>query len=147
MPGSRLATESVDRDEMEELRKINSIDKVDLQNEQQFHLLFKTFQYNFETINIYLNLCIFPTETRQYPHKIVANAFNLAESRGHTVGFSGTKDNSLLLPPEVQQKTLPHLMGTDARMIACVAKAANETYHAGPSCSNWIDTLDAILDC
>ena len=130
----KLATESVDREEMERLQKIDTIEKVDLQNEEQFNLLFKTFRFNLETINVYLNSCIFPVETRQYPHKIVANAFHLAESRGHTVGFSGTKDNSLLLPPEVEQKTLKHLLGTDAKMIACVAKDANQTYHAGPSC-------------
>ncbi|CAD7937705.1 unnamed protein product, partial [Amoebophrya sp. A25] len=60
-----------------------------------------------ETINLFLHACVLPHETRQFPHKIVANAFNLAESTGHTVGFSGTKDNSLVLPPAVRQHTLP----------------------------------------
>lgn len=96
-----------------------------------------------------------PVETRQYPYKIVANAFNLAESTHYTVGFSGTKDNSIVLPPEVEQYTLDHLKGTDGKMLACVAKECNSRYHCGGSklknyeslsLGGWKGTLEAIFE-
>jgi hypothetical protein len=135
----------------EDRRTIDTAEKLDLDNEAQFHLLCRSYRTNFEVINFFLNVCVLPVETRQYPHKIVANAYNLAESFGHKVGFSGTKDN--LLPPEVQQHTLEHLQGTDGKMMACVMR--NPTYHCaavgrrevgekGP-CSGWKSIVDNAL--
>ena len=108
-------------------RKIDSVDKLDLQNEEQFEFRYQVFRYNFEAINFFLRSSVLPVETKQYLHKTVANASNLIESTGDTVGFSDTKDNSLVLPPAVQQHLLPHLCGTDDQLIACVKK--NNAYH------------------
>jgi len=55
-------------------------------------------------IEFWLNNCVFPTETMQFPQSLVKNAFDLANNQARQlIGFSGTKDNYLLLPDQVKQ--------------------------------------------
>ena len=81
--------------------------KLDIQNPQQLQSLHLHFRSNFETVNFFLNHCVLPVETKQYPKRLVASAWHL-ENRidaigGQTVGFSGTNDNHRLLTLHVRQ--------------------------------------------
>ena len=51
--------------------------------------------------------CLFPSETAQYPQKLLKNAWHLAENPDGLVGgFSGTDDNHRALPLQVTQEML-----------------------------------------
>ena len=83
---------------------INNIDKVDLTNKSQFHLLYKFFHKNPETINFWLNMFVFPRNLDHYPQRLVATPWHLAFNKDDCcVGFSGTNDNHLVLPLQLQQ--------------------------------------------
>jgi hypothetical protein len=138
--------QGVSKEDKVKRKTIDTPGKLDLENEEQFQFLCQCYRYNFEVINFFLHAGVLPVETRQYPKKIVANAYDLAQSHGHTVGFSGTKDNSMVLPPEVYQHTLPHLMGTDGKMLACVQR--NSVYHdLKTRKAGWRELLDSALSC
>jgi hypothetical protein len=62
----------------------------------------------------------------QYPHRLVANSWNLAQNEGsRAVGFSGTNDNHLILPLQILQylpwntedETWKQLLSTNGRML------------------------------
>ena len=109
---------------------IESATMIDLSNEQQFASLYKHFHMNFETIAFWVCQCIFPTETFQFPNKLLANAWHLADNRdGLVSGFSGTDDNQRVLPLQVTQRTCAQLLlGSDL----CVL-------HVGmPSWQDWV---------
>ena len=107
----------------EDRGKIDSVLKVDLSNALQLELLVRTYRRNMLTINFWLNNCVLPSETLQYPHSLVATSWHLAaNARREVAGFSGTKDSELLLPLAVRQ-TEPGdavLRGTDGKMLQCI---------------------------
>ena len=95
---------------------------IDLSNEQQFDVLYDNFHMNFETIAFWVCHCVFPTETSQYPNKLLANAWNLADnSCGLVSGFSGTDDNHRVLPLQVIQRTAleKSAIATSSQIRAC----------------------------
>ena len=51
----------------EHLAALNSVDKLDLTNESQLSLLHEAFRYNMAAIEFWLNNCVFPRETMQFP--------------------------------------------------------------------------------
>ena len=63
-----------------QLAALDSVDKLDLTNESQLSLLHEAFRYNMAAIEFWLNNCVFPTETMQFPQSLVKNAFNLANN-------------------------------------------------------------------
>jgi len=100
---------------------LDGVAKLDLENGTQFTLLVRSYKYNMRTINFWLNYCVFPRETKQFPSRIMANAWDLTDG-GRVVGFSGTKDNKLLLPAAVTQ-VVPDddvLAATDGKMLALI---------------------------
>ncbi|CAF4460918.1 unnamed protein product [Rotaria sp. Silwood2] len=70
-------------------------------------------------INYFLNNFVFPREAKQFPHKLVASAWDLASSLRSKIvtGFSGTNDTQLLLPVHIQECDLPELQKTDAMLL------------------------------
>jgi hypothetical protein len=115
--------------------KIDSVDKIDLLNKGQFDALKKYCFRNMETVNFWLNHCVFPNEMQHFPERMTASSWNLAKKYGGwVVGFSGTNDNHRLLPQQVSQyfvgpqtpfdcreakKTWMSLMGTNGEMLDC----------------------------
>ena len=108
--------------------KLDTLDKVDLTNEEQMELMQEYFGRNLETINFWLSKCVFPNETFQYPQKVTANPWHLAD--GEVNGFSGTADNRRILPLQVSQVTLPQLQVCVAVQPVCgvVSCGANRTH-------------------
>eukprot|EP00927_Polykrikos_kofoidii_P086643 TRINITY_DN9772_c0_g1_i1.p1 TRINITY_DN9772_c0_g1~~TRINITY_DN9772_c0_g1_i1.p1 ORF type:complete len:1878 (+),score=199.27 TRINITY_DN9772_c0_g1_i1:778-5634(+) len=120
---------------------LDSVDKIDLTDDAQFKLLVQHFRCNYESVNFFLAKCVFPRETRQHPQYISANPCHLAEGVGESRGFSGTKDNKYVLPPQIKQVTLDSLCHTDGMMLAVLAH--NSTYHA---CTKNFAGHEQILD-
>jgi hypothetical protein len=84
----------------DEAAGVDDINKIDLSNEVQRDLLARVYGRNFETINFWLANVVFPSETQQFPHRLVATAWDLCGNpEGRCpIGFSGTDDNKQLLP-------------------------------------------------
>ena len=110
----------------EQEKALNSVEKLDLTNELQFDMLFTVYRYNMAAVNFWLNSCVLPRETMQFPSRLVSNAFNLTDNpSGKVIGFSGTKDNNLLLPLHVQHLKSPYkeTEATDGKMLELVLRA------------------------
>ena len=111
-----------------QLAAIDSVEKLDLSSEVQLAILHQVYRHNLEAINYWLNSCVLPRETIQFPHRFVTNAWNLTNNKtADVIGFSGTKDNRLLLPLHVTQQTPdePAMMSTDGKMLRLML--GNET--------------------
>ncbi len=55
--------------------------KLDTSSPQQVQLLHKYFGHNMEAANFWLAFCVLPHETRQYPQRLAASAWHLADTR------------------------------------------------------------------
>jgi hypothetical protein len=113
----------------EQRQALDSVDKLDLTSEPQLDMLFALYKYNMAAVNFWLNSCVLPRETMQFPNRLVANAFNLTDNRsGEVIGFSGTKDNSLLLPLHVKPSNpkVDEMAATDGKMLELVLHARVE---------------------
>jgi hypothetical protein len=67
---------------------MNDVSKLDPKNPQLLHLMHRYFSRNMATVDFWLNCCVFPTETKQYPARLARSAWHLADN-AHIVGFSG----------------------------------------------------------
>ncbi|EFJ48407.1 hypothetical protein VOLCADRAFT_91060 [Volvox carteri f. nagariensis] len=126
----------------EDLAKFDCVAKVDVTNEPQLDLMYGYLRYNTGLIDFWLNHCVFPSESRQFPQRLAASAWNLADTyckdgissggpcsdgsgqqrvdaRVAVVGFSGTNDNHRLLPLQVHQARPenPSLRATNGKML------------------------------
>ncbi len=63
-------------------------------------------------VDFWLLHCVLPLDTRQFPERLTATSWDLADN-ARQVGFSGTKDSHRLLP--LQVRAARHLC------IACAA--------------------------
>ena len=72
-----------------------------------YSTLYTYFHKNYETIAFWVCQCLFPSESAQYPQKLLKNAWQLAANPDGLVGgFSGTDDNHRALPLQVIQEML-----------------------------------------
>ena len=102
---------------------IDKVSKLDPSNAIQLNLLYRCFSHNMLMIDFFLNYCVFPSDTKQFPKRMTANSWHVAENpRGTVVGFSGTNDNHRLLPLQVRQAEPdePSLQGTNGKMLSLV---------------------------
>ena len=110
---------------MEEQEQLDSVNKIDPSSARMSNLMHKFFRYNTKTIHFWLSNVVLPLETMVFPRRLVANAWNLADNaRKNVLGFSGTNDNKLLLPLQLNQSTpaVPQLEATDGKMLATFMK-------------------------
>jgi len=114
--GKKALTES-------EQSKLDKFAKIDLGNEELRKLLHEKFRFNAEMINFWLNNCVFPMETKQFPSRIMCNAWHLAANeRGQIVGFSGTDDRKRLMPLQVTQNQVENktVIATNGKMLSMI---------------------------
>ncbi|GMF56711.1 unnamed protein product [Phytophthora fragariaefolia] len=102
----------------EERKTLCDVRHISLADAQQFEMLCRVYKFCMEAINFYLNSCVFPKDTQQYPQRLSRTAWNLT-SGDHNIGFSGTNDNHRLLPLSVtqQEPNEPLLLGTNGKMV------------------------------
>ena len=91
------------------LKTLDNVEKIDLSNDAQFRSLCDFYHKNTNTIDFWLNSCVFPKEMQQYPQRLVGNPWHLAHNgKGNIVGFSGTNDNHRILPLQMCQYFPPN---------------------------------------
>ncbi|KAI9918934.1 hypothetical protein PsorP6_011514 [Peronosclerospora sorghi] len=102
----------------EEHAALCNVRHLSLADTRQLEMLCRVYSFCMEAINFYLNTCVFPRDTQQYPQRLARTAWNLAAGP-HNLGFSGTNDNHRLLPLTVTQHEPeePALLGTNGKMI------------------------------
>ena len=116
--------------------------------QQRTTLLFPTFRYNMLMINYFLNHYVFPREAKQFPHKLVASAWDLSSSLGKSKiisGFSGTNDTRLLLPIYIRQDDLPELEKTDAIVLSNLLQPENGSYQPLPINATSEEILNRVI--
>jgi hypothetical protein len=104
---------------------LDDVRKFDLSNELQLALLHTVYAHNMTAVDFWLATCVLSRESMQFPHRLVSSAFHLADNvQKRVTGFSGTKDNTLLLPLQMQQMhpECAELKGTDGRMLDLVRR-------------------------
>ena len=85
-----------------DLAAFDDVAKVDTTNALQLELMHSLLSHNMAAINFWLSYCVLGAETKQYPQRLSASAWHVADNtRGQVVGFSGTNDNHRLLPLQV----------------------------------------------
>lgn len=125
----------------EVLTRIDRVAKLEEDDNSQMELLFELFHKNPEFINVWLSDIVLPRDTSQYPQTLTANAWHLA-AMPHVVGFSGTKENRLLLPMFVEMDASPdaHVRATDGenlRKIFAAAVCATERIESELELLDW----------
>jgi hypothetical protein len=83
-------------------KSLDSPEKLDVTNITLMNNIYPVFKLSMMTINFYLNSCVFPKDTAQYPTRLVHSAWHLVSGDVHN-GFSGTNDTRDLLPLLVKQ--------------------------------------------
>jgi hypothetical protein len=115
--------------------------RLDHTSEILLSLMHKVFRYNLAAINFWLNNCVLPRETMQFPHRLVTSAFHLVT--GHAIGFSGTKDSHPLLPLQVEQMAPadPTIASTDGLMLHLMTCERNREVICLPAGEALIDSV------
>ena len=94
------------------------------------------FQHNQATIDFFLSQVVFPKEAKEFPHKLGTSGWDLAERKTNvTTGFSGTNDNSDLLPMSIAQTDTNQQRGTNAQVLGYLLQPENEIYTCAQSAS------------
>ncbi|KAF8526784.1 hypothetical protein JB92DRAFT_2869478 [Gautieria morchelliformis] len=106
-----------------------NLDDVVQKHEQIFPLL----RYNKAVIDFYLSECVFPKECKEFEFKLTTNSWDLARKKTNlATGFSGTKDNSYLLPLSIHQLDSEDQRHTNAQVIEYLLRVENRAVvHTG----------------
>eukprot|EP00117_Sycon_ciliatum_P000832 scpid1751/ scgid6742/ len=110
-------------------------------------LVYPFLQNHTAAVNFFLNHFIFPHQAKEFPEKLVGNAWSMTPSnRGKPVtGFSGTNDTRHLLPGSVLQRDLPSLQHTNAHVCKLVLDQVNDVYSADlPSQCQGVQLLEIL---
>ncbi|KAF8886602.1 hypothetical protein CPB84DRAFT_1850068 [Gymnopilus junonius] len=87
------------------------------------------FQHNQATIDFFLSQVVFPKEAKEFTSKLGASGWDLAEKKANpTTGFSGTNDNSGLLPTSINPTDTVKQLATNAQVLEYLLRAENERY-------------------
>ncbi|KJA23151.1 hypothetical protein HYPSUDRAFT_138178 [Hypholoma sublateritium FD-334 SS-4] len=87
------------------------------------------FQHNKGVIDFYLSRVVFPKEAKEFPFKLRTTGWDLAESKlNFTTGFSGTNDNSDLLPTSITHSDPVNQLRTNAQVLAFLLQPENDRY-------------------
>ncbi|CAL8126202.1 unnamed protein product [Orchesella dallaii] len=107
------------------IKSYNGINLLDF--EQRTKHLFPALRKHKAVIDFWLENCVYPKECKQFPRKLVMNAWDLSyEKQIHpTTGFSGTNDSKLLLPATISQKDLEALQKTNQDLETTLQRAEN----------------------
>jgi hypothetical protein len=103
---------------------------VNTKDVQQFHQeVVPIFSRNHATIDFYLSHIIFPKAAKQFPFKLAASGWDLAEPKKNvTTGFSGTNDNHYLLPTSIVQEDPVRQLSTNALVLTYLLRPENNHY-------------------
>lgn len=87
------------------------------------------FQRNQAVIDFFLSQVVFPKEAKEFPSKLGTSGWDLAEHKvNFTTGFSGTNDNSDLLPTSITQRDPVNQLQTNAQVLGHLLRSENARY-------------------
>ncbi|CAE6532541.1 unnamed protein product [Rhizoctonia solani] len=111
-------------------QEYSTLQGINIQDVKQFQQdIVPLFSYNSAVINFYLSALVFPRSVKEFPHKLVSSAWDLAATKAHpTTGFSGTNDNRYLLPTSIAQVDPLGQAGTNALLLNLLLQPENDYY-------------------
>lgn len=111
---------------------------INIDDAGQIDELWSHLRLDREVLNHFMNHFVFPAYAKQSTVKLSASAWDIPGfpkphqsnlSGARTSGFSGTKDNEMLLPMTIRQDDLPSLVHTNAEVLASLLQVRNRGYH------------------
>ena len=88
-----------------------------------------TFQHNQSIIDFFLSQVIFPREAKEFLFKLGTSGWDLAQHKANlTTGFSGTNDNSDLLPTSISQRDPVNQLRMNAQVLGYLLRPENDRY-------------------
>ncbi|KAI9896164.1 hypothetical protein N3K66_008336 [Trichothecium roseum] len=88
--------------------------------------IFPRLRFAKSVIDFYLAHVVFPVEMKEFPKKLSASGWDIAEVKKHvTTGFSGTNDSRVTLPLSVQQLDLDKQKHTNALVMEHLLQPEN----------------------
>lgn len=125
-----------------------ALDGVNLQDRAQFtRHVYPTFRYAKGVIDYFLSHLVFPKEMKEFPHKLSASGWDIAEAKEHlTTGFSGTNDSRQVLPLDVTQLDLEDQKHTNALVLENLLKPENSVELLPPRRSEDKSVAEMFLD-
>ena len=116
------------------------------QDQREIYLI-PLFWKNYAVIDFYLSNVVFPKEAKQFPTRLAASSWDLAEMKGLvTTGFSGTNDNRYLLPTMIDQNDTLGQGGTNAKVLSYLLRPENDHYFSLEAVGRSLSSRD-FLEC
>ena len=110
--------------------------------------IYPALQYSKALVDFYLAHVVFPQEAKEFSEKLSTSGWDIPLTSGSphlSTGFSGTSDNSFLLPSSIEQSNLPELELTSAKVLDLVLKPENLRYFCLPVRDESHVALDELL--
>ena len=93
------------------------------------HDVVPIFRQNQAIIDFFLSQIVFPREAKEFSFKLGTSGWDLAkEKTNFTTGFSGTNDNSDLLPTEIGQRDPVNQLRMNAQVLGYLLRPENDRY-------------------
>ncbi len=87
------------------------------------------FQHNQAIVNFFLSQVVFPKEAKEFLFKLGTSGWDLAKRKANfTTGFSGTYDNSDLLPTSISQSDPVNQLRMNAQVLGYLLGPENDRY-------------------
>ena len=87
------------------------------------------FQHNQAVIDFFLSQVVFPKEAKEFLSKLGTSGWDLAKHKSNfTTGFSGTNDNSDLLPTSISQSDPVNQLRMNAQVLGYLLRPENDRY-------------------
>ncbi|KAG2455049.1 hypothetical protein HYH02_000874 [Chlamydomonas schloesseri] len=146
----------------EDKARFADVNQLDASSSSQMATMHRHLRRNTAVVDFWLRYCVLPAETRQYPQRLGASAWDLAAAGDRVMGFSGTNDNYRLLPLRVHQAPAedPALKATNGKMLEVITRHTLDFHTLLPpedaaGVPVWRSLLDvalsqgahALLDC
>ncbi|KAG8930354.1 hypothetical protein FRC02_004308 [Tulasnella sp. 418] len=109
--------------------RLKYLEGIDINDPEQSKELHQHLHHNQAVVDFFLSHVVFPRDAKEFPKKISASGWDLAEERRHvTTGFSGTNDGRYLLPTSILQDDPLQQSATNARVLTYLLQAENSSY-------------------
>jgi len=109
----------------EPLRQLIGVNTKDVQNFTD--KIIPIFQHNQATIDFFLSQLVFPKHAKEFPSKLGTSGWDLVERKADvTTGFSGTNDNSDLLPTSITPSDPVNQLRTNAQVLWYLLQPEND---------------------
>lgn len=113
------------------------------------NMVYPALQYVKPAIDFYLSNIVFAKEMKEFPSKLSASGWDLANPKTHPLtGFSGTIDSKRVLPLAITALDLPDQRHTNAAVLSCLLREENQVLELGRQHRSQISalTIEMLLE-